>query len=317
MSFRNFERFRGFFIALAYAITSTTITFFNKGVFVYGFNGPNTLTLGQIAFSLLFLQLLKRFQILPLPDFKKETAIKTIPLAVAFSLMVVSGLSALSMVNVPMFSALRRLSTLLVMIQQFYFLGKKVEPAEFFSVILMIFGAIIAAWGDLTFDIFGYTLTIINCFFTAWYLVLIATTQKATELDSFGLMYYNNLLSLPGVIIIVYFSEWDVIMSFTEWKDSAFLLCFIMSSLQAFLLNYTIFLCSTYNSPLVTSVTGQIKAVVQTIIGLFIFGAIPLTPPLLGGLVLGTVASFWYTQIKYEQQIRVEREKRSNKSSTV
>lgn len=87
-----------------------------------------------------------------------------------------------------------------------------------------------------------------------------------------------------------------------------------MSSIQAFLLNYTIFLCSTYNSPLVTSVTGQIKAVVQTIGGLFLFGAVPLTLPLIIGLLLGTFASFWYTQIKYYQQIISEKK---YKTSTV
>lgn len=82
-----------------------------------------------------------------------------------------------------------------------------------------------------------------------------------------------------------------------------------MSSLQAFLLNYTIFLCSTYNSPLVTSVTGQIKAVVQTIGGLFLFGAVPLTTSLMIGLLLGTIASFWYTEIKYQQQIQEKQSK--------
>jgi hypothetical protein len=34
---------------------------------------------------------------------------------------------------------------------------------------------------------------------------------------------------------------------------------FFASSVLAFLLNYTIFLCSTVNSPLVTSITGQVS----------------------------------------------------------
>lgn len=85
------------------AIVSITITFFNKGVFVYGFNGPNTLTLGQIVFSLFFLSILKRLKILSIPDFNKRTAINALPLALSFSLMVVSGLYSLSHVNIAIF----------------------------------------------------------------------------------------------------------------------------------------------------------------------------------------------------------------------
>lgn len=89
------------------ATFSTTITFFNKGVFFYGFNGPNTLTLGQILFSLLFLFALKKSKVLSIPDYDQNISKKTIPLALAFSLMVVSGLSALSHINVAMFRFLK------------------------------------------------------------------------------------------------------------------------------------------------------------------------------------------------------------------
>jgi solute carrier family 35 protein len=201
------------------------------------------------------------------------------------------------------------------MIQQYFYLGQDVDQGEVLSVMTMIFGAIVAAWGDLTFDLVGYVITLINCFFTAWYLITIATTKKATGLDTFGLMYYNNILSLPVVLCIVYLLEMDQIQNFHGWRDPYFLTCFFMSSVQAILLNYTIFLCSIYNSPLVTSVTGQIKAVIQTVVGLFTFGKVPLTIPLVSGLFIGTAASFWYTYIKYEQQIH--QEKLKNKVSNV
>lgn len=66
-------------------------------------------------------------------------------------------------------------------------------------------------------------ITLINCFFTAWYLITITTTKKATGLDTFGLMYYNNILSLPVVLCIVYFLEMDQIQNFHGWRDPYFL----------------------------------------------------------------------------------------------
>jgi hypothetical protein len=46
---------------------------------------------------------MKEMNILNVPDFNWETAKKTVQLGVAFSLMVISGLSGLALVNVPMF----------------------------------------------------------------------------------------------------------------------------------------------------------------------------------------------------------------------
>jgi len=70
----------------------------------------------------------------------------------------------------------------------------------------------------------------------------------------------------------------------------------------AFLLNYAIFLCTTVNSALVTSVVGQIKTIATTVIGLFLFGDVIITVMNSVGLCLGVLGSLWYSFIKYEQQ---------------
>lgn len=74
-----------------------------------------------------------------------------------------------------------------------------------------------------------------------------------------------------------------------------------MSSVQAFLLNYLIFLCSIVNSPLTTSITGQIKNILTTVMGFFLFGGMPMTIAAALGLSTSTLASIWYGQIKYDQ----------------
>ncbi len=55
--------------------TSVSITFFNKAVFaLYKFDASNTLTLGQMIFTLVFLFGMKRAGILEFEDFNLETA---------------------------------------------------------------------------------------------------------------------------------------------------------------------------------------------------------------------------------------------------
>lgn len=292
----------GLVAAFLYGITSVSITFFNKAVVsVYHFNFSNTLTLGQMICALLFLVVMKQVGIVTYADFQWSTAKQVFSLALAFNGMVISGLAPLYYVNVPMYGALRRITTFIVMIGERIILGRQVAFDEALSIYLMVFGAIIAGAGDISFSMIGYLLIMANCVITALYLILIAKKSKETRLDTFGLMFYNNLLSLPFVVILVLFTEAHDVQSYDKWQDWGFLSCFLLSSVQAFLLNYFIFMCSTINSPLTTSITGQLKNILQTILGLFLFGDVEATPLLVGGLSVSTIASLWYAVIKYRQ----------------
>ena len=92
--------------------------------------------------------------------------------------------------------------------------------------------------------------------------------------------------------------------------------------MQAFLLNYFLFLCSTVNSPLATSITGnlttnkhkqtkicvgQLKSILQTIFGLFTFGGVTLTFSLSVGLLTSTMGGIWYGYIKYAEQANTQK----------
>ncbi|KAN0035642.1 hypothetical protein ACTA71_004925 [Dictyostelium dimigraforme] len=297
-----FKENKGFFVAVAYGVTSVSITFFNKAVLnYYGFNYSNSLTLGQMIFSLFFLVTMKSFGYISYPDFNLDLCKKLASLSLLFILMVVSGLAALAKTNVPLFSALRRLSTLIVIVGEGFLLGKITPTDEVQSVVVMVLGALIAGLGDATFDLVGSIYILFNCFVTAGYLIYIAKKTKETQLNTFGLMFYCNVLSLPATLLLTFITEWEGISTYEGYGNIGFQFCFFMSSIQAFLLNYFIFLCSTMNSPLTTSITGQIKSILQTIIGLFMFGDVIITPLLSFGLIFSTLASFWYSYIKYAQ----------------
>ena len=181
------------------------------------------------------------------------------------------------------------------------FILHKTYPAdEAWSVHFMIFGAMVAGVGDLTFHLLGYVLTGLNCLVTALYLVYIPKKREETSLNGFGLMYYNNLLSLPTVIVIVLLLEWKDLQTYALWLHPGFILVFLASAVQAFLLNYLIFLCSTVNSPLTTSIAGQLKNIVQTLVGLFLFGDVIPTWTLGIGLTISTIASIAYGHVKVQ-----------------
>lgn len=90
-----------------------------------------------------------------------------------------------------------------------------------------------------------------------------------------------------------------------------------MSSVHAFLLNWLIFLCSTINTPLVTSITGQIKNIVTTLLSFVLFGGIAIGWDGILGLLLSTVASLWYAYIKFKQSASKQPQPLLNAASPV
>jgi len=66
-------------------------------------------------------------------------------------------------------------------------------------------------------------------------------------------------------------------------------------------LNYATFLCTTLNSGVTTSITGQMSKLVTMTLGLFLFVNTTYTTVNLIGLFIGLISSFWYAWIKYNE----------------
>eukprot|EP00007_Cunea_sp_BSH-02190019_P005599 CAMPEP_0174233358 /NCGR_PEP_ID=MMETSP0417-20130205/3421_1 /TAXON_ID=242541 /ORGANISM="Mayorella sp, Strain BSH-02190019" /LENGTH=366 /DNA_ID=CAMNT_0015311559 /DNA_START=119 /DNA_END=1215 /DNA_ORIENTATION=+ len=272
--------------ALFYGLVSICITFFNKAVLSsYKFPYSNALTLAQMLFSTVFMYFLKLGGIIDVPDFRLNTAQQVLPLSVCFMGMVVTGLAGLHYVSIPVFGTLRRLTTFIVMGGQMLLLGKSTPIKEQQSIYVMVGGAILAGWGDMSFSFVGYVLIFANCAVTAGYLLFIPKIKNETSLSEMGLMFYNNVLSMPLVFFLMVTTELSELHEFPYWSDIGFLFCFAMSVVLAFLLNLAIFMCSTINEPLVTSVTGQIKVIVTTGLGLVLFHDVEYTHMLAIGLL--------------------------------
>eukprot|EP01006_Ploeotia_vitrea_P046860 TRINITY_DN67068_c2_g2_i3.p1 TRINITY_DN67068_c2_g2~~TRINITY_DN67068_c2_g2_i3.p1 ORF type:complete len:288 (+),score=119.76 TRINITY_DN67068_c2_g2_i3:60-923(+) len=265
--------FKGLLAALFYGVVSIAITFFNKAVLsVFDFHFSSVMTLCQMTFSIVLLTASRAFGLIEFPAFETKRAKRLSPLAISFVGMVLTGLAALRHLNVPMFSALRRVTTLLTMIGQYYVVGTSSPNSVKAAVLIMVSGSLVAGYWDLSYNAIGYFLVALNCVFTSLYLIFITKFGKQ-GLNSFGLMYYNNILSWPLVFLICFFTgELSGVMEFKYLYSPKFLFCFTIQAGLAFFLNYAIFLCTSVNSALATSITGQVKNILTTFVGYFIFG---------------------------------------------
>jgi len=305
---------KGFLCSLFYGVVSISITLFNKMVLSgYQFNYPSVMALFQMSFSMFMLFTMRAIGLAQFAEFDMATAKQVLPLTLSFLGMVLTGLSSLGHLTVPMFDALRRTTTLITLLGQWYFLGQKSGGGVRFSIYIMVAGAGVAALGDLSFDLWGYTLVIVNCALTAAYLIYISKFSKT--LNTWALLYYCNLLSWP-VVLVVCFASGDLVaaMSYPYSNDTWFLVCFAFQSSLAFLLNYAIFLCTRVNSALATSVTGQVKNIMTTALGYFMFGDVKYHTLNVVGLGIGIGGSAAYSFLKFREAEEQQLERQRNSS---
>lgn len=228
------------------------------------------------------------------------------PLAFCWWSYVVSGIVALRYLNIPMFSTLRKFTVLFVLLGEVLVLKKPTKPTIWLSVAVMLTGGLLAGATDLTMSVPGYMCVAICCLATALYLVLIVRITASTRLDTFGLLFYNNVLSLPLMLVFLTFftNEVSIAATHPSVTNPTFLLFLIVSAAQATLLNIAIFLCTKINSPLATTVTGQIKDLFTITAGLFVFGDVKLSAPNLAGLTLSLFGSLLYSLVKLRANLR-------------
>jgi len=105
---------------------SISITLFNKMVLSgYKFQYPNVMTLCQQKKKKKMLFTMRALGLAQFPGFDYQTAQQVLPLTLSFLGMVLTGLTSLGHLTVPMFDALRRSTTLITLLGQWYFLGQK------------------------------------------------------------------------------------------------------------------------------------------------------------------------------------------------
>ena len=87
-------------------------------------------------------------------------------------------------------------------------------------------------------------------------------------------LFLNSFLSAIGVAIIIAFvpGEVEKVQNFAEWGNSNFVFYLVFASLLGSVLNLAIFLCTSTNSALTTTVVGCLKNVLTSYLGMFIGG---------------------------------------------
>ncbi|XP_017420574.1 UDP-galactose/UDP-glucose transporter 7 isoform X2 [Vigna angularis] len=159
--------FSSLFAAVAYGFASMAMVFINKAVLMQYAYSMTLLTLQQLATSLL-IHVGRRAGFTKARGLEMTTAKRLLPLSIFYNANVAFALASLKGVNIPMYIAIKRLTPLAVLIAG-YFSGKGRPTSQVaLSVILIAAGVLIAALGDFSFDLFGYSMAFVSVFFQSY-----------------------------------------------------------------------------------------------------------------------------------------------------
>jgi len=256
--------------AVFYAVSSCAITIVNKEVLTnYNFPAPDIIALGQLI-CIIFCLLFGKYALncLTFPNFTRKVFYRMFPLPIFYAVNLFGGLLSTKALSLPMFTCLRRVSILLTLILESVILKKSHNIYIKISVMIMLFGAFIAAVDDLSFNLLGYVYITVNNIATAANGVYTKKKLDNKKLGKYGILCYNAIFTLPIAYIICQKSDsFQITLNYANWSDPLFITFFTLSCIMGLVLNFSLVLCTHYNSALVSTVVGTLKNIVVAYYG--------------------------------------------------
>jgi len=262
--------------------------------------------LASVVFTILGTQIFPT--IVKLRRLKVTQLLKILPLSLVNSLNAVLGFAGLRLVNIPMFLVLRRLTTPLVLFFEYFFMNKIASPLVKKAISVAMVGTLIAGSSDLTFNMFGYIFTFSNNVSTATYLILIkilGTKSGPEALSSFELVFWNSLMSFPIMSLLALITG-EMSKFYLQEHTSELLVLFAISCAMGFIFNFIVFMCTSVNSPLATSVTGNIKDCLATLLGYLVFDDAVLQFVNVFGVLVSLTGGMVYSYAKLKESGKLE-----------
>jgi len=289
---------------LLYGFLSVSMIFCNKLVMnTFEFPYSNVMILMQMIFSVLVLDLLKSMGYVTYPGVQLRYIKKVLPIAVAYCMNVAVALAALRDLNVPMYNCLKRLATPTVMVAEWLILKKVPSTKVRIAVSLIVAGAILAGAGDLDFDVSVYVLALSSCVIQAIYLVWANKANLEADLNSFGLLYYSSVLSVPFLLAFVLVTgELTDSLQYPYWTSLSFQAALWTALIQGAALNFALFYCTLTTSALTTTIVGQLKVIFSTTLGFFVFGGSRITAFSIAGVILNSTGGYYYAMVKLAEK---------------
>jgi GDP-fucose transporter C1 len=194
-------------------------------------------------------------------------------------------------------------------------LGKSVSVLRLSAVCVVFAGFVVGSKGEKLFDWTGLVSGVVASIFVALYGIYVKRALPAVSNSEWRLLIYNTVLALVLLLPVVALKGELAVLNPSDpafTSDSRTWIALAISGLMGFIINIAIFMQIKYTSPLTNAISGTVKAAVQTLLGVVLFGNI-ISLLNFVGIVMVIGGSFWYGQVTYREN-QAEKERESGKT---
>ena len=255
--------------------------------------------------------------------------------------MIYTGTKALQYLSIPVYTIFKNLTIIITAYGEVLWFGGSVTKMTLFSFGLIVLSSVVAAWADIQHALqsyghssneasakistlnAGYMWMLINCFCTSAYVLGMRKRIKLTNFKDFDseldcplkiqiydtncceiAMFYNNLLTIPLVLIGSLFLEnWsseNINKNFPVQQRNSIIFAMVFTGLCSIFISYTSAWCVRVTSSTTYSMVGALNKIPIAVSGLIFFDA-PVTLPSVSAIAIGSVSGIVYAVAKMKQ----------------
>eukprot|EP00924_Labyrinthula_sp_SR-Ha-C_P000601 snap_masked-scaffold_27-processed-gene-4.46-mRNA-1 protein AED:0.11 eAED:0.11 QI:0/0/0/1/1/1/2/0/381 len=191
---------------LLWSSCSISMVLLNKIILTsFDFKFNTFLLIYQNSLCVLLLKLFKFFGWIEFESLEADKVKAWLPLDFFFVLMLLTGTFSIKYLSVPMITVFKNANNIVITFTDFLIYRNSISNGVLYSLALMLLAAVLASLQDMEFSLKGYIWTMVNCLCTALFVLYMPKAISKTKLSSFGKVYYNNVLSVPLLLLVDFF----------------------------------------------------------------------------------------------------------------
>ena len=188
---------KGSFVPAAlFSVASISMILLNKWVVqVYPYSATLLILQNCATIALLWVKN-------PQQKLEKETLQAWLPCAVIFCVNIFSSMESLTSISVPTFTIFRNTQPLIAVALDFWLRKQSITYASFHFLVMVLIGAVIYCKHDTNVSLYGYVWAAVHVLSMSLYSVVVKFKCETLELSASDMSMYNNVLSLPVLLLL-------------------------------------------------------------------------------------------------------------------
>jgi GDP-fucose transporter C1 len=202
-------------------------------------------------------------------NYKFDKILKVLPVSVAYLLMIGLTNKCLEYVSISAYQIARSLTIFFNIVLTYFILGDKTSFRAILACVGVVIGFFFGVEGEIHLSIRGACYGVLSSLFGAYYSIIVKRVMDLLDRNEYLLIEYNTPIAIVALFPFVWYSgEFSVLNS---GRSLRFWTMQTVAGFVGFIMNIAIFLNIKYTSPLTHTLSGTVKAALQTLLAFAFF----------------------------------------------